>query len=100
MASTARARTVWLLDESGETITSLNPTNGQLGQPRGLTGTAYQAILARASIWVAAGAYVDRISLVTGQHTAIAMPKGTDATGIAVDPTTNTVWVDSSLSAE
>jgi DNA-binding beta-propeller fold protein YncE len=40
---------------------------------------------------------VDRISVATGARTTIALPKGTFATGIAVDPVTGTVWVGNSI---
>jgi class 3 adenylate cyclase/DNA-binding beta-propeller fold protein YncE len=89
-------RTVWLLDEQGATITRLNVHTGQAGQPLGLTGRPSQAVLARGNIWVAGGKTVDRISLTTGERTTITLPKGTNATGIAVDTPTGTVWVDNS----
>jgi class 3 adenylate cyclase len=94
-----RSRTVWLLDGQGNTLTSVDPETGQPGQPIGLTGRPTQAVLARGSIWVAAGSVVDRIVLASGARTTITLPKGMNATGIAVDPVTDTVWVDNSLSA-
>lgn len=55
-------------------------------------------MVARGSIWVAGGGdVVDRISLATGAHKTIRLPQGTNATGIAVDPVTGTVWVGNSL---
>jgi DNA-binding beta-propeller fold protein YncE len=94
----AKARSVWLLDAQGGTITSIDPQTGHPGSPIGLTGKPTQAVLARGSIWVAAGGdVVDRISLATGAHETITLPKGTNATGIAVDPVTGAVWVDNSL---
>jgi len=92
-----KARSVWLLDAHDDTITSIDPATGQAGQPIGLTSQPSQAVLARGSIWVAEGAVVDRISLATGTRTSITLPKGTNATGIAVDPATGALWVDNSL---
>ncbi len=93
-----KARSIWLLDAQGGTITSIDPQTGEPGQPIGLTGTPSQAVVARGSIWVAgSGNHVDRISLATGAHKTITLPKGTNATGIAVDPVTGAVWVGNSL---
>jgi streptogramin lyase len=92
----AHGRTLWLLDETANTITSVS-ASGRLGRPLGLTGTAYQAVLADGSIWVAAGPDVDRVILSTDARTTIPLPKGIEATGVAVDPTSNTVWVDTTL---
>jgi class 3 adenylate cyclase/streptogramin lyase len=93
-----KASSVWLIDAQGGTITSIDPQTGQLGQPIGLTGSPNQAVLARGSIWVTGGgSVVDRVSLATGAHTTITLPKGTNATGIAVDPVTGALWVDNTL---
>jgi streptogramin lyase len=92
-----KARSVWLLDGQGNTITRLDSKTGKLGQPFGLTGRPSQAVLTRGSIWVAENDVVDRISVATGARTTITLPKGTHATGIAVDPVTGTVWVDNSI---
>lgn len=53
-------------------------------------------MIARGSMWVAAGTIVDRVNLSSGARTSIQLPKGTHATGIAVDPATDTIWVDNS----
>jgi len=92
----ANARSIWLVDAHGDTITSIDPASGQTGHPIGLTVRPSQAVVARGSIWVAGGSAVDRISLATGKRVAIALPKGTNATGIAVDPATGALWVDNS----
>jgi hypothetical protein len=76
----ARARTVWLLDGEGDTITSVDPQTGQVGQSLGLAGRPAQAALARGSIWRAAGQVVDRISLATKARTTITLPQWTNAT--------------------
>jgi class 3 adenylate cyclase/DNA-binding beta-propeller fold protein YncE len=94
-----RRPTVWLLDGKDATITRLNPATGGAGPPLGLAGNPTQAVIARGSIWVAAGNVVDRVVLSTGLRTAIQLPKGTHATGIAVDPVSNAIWVDNSRTA-
>ena len=90
-------RTLWLLDGVHATITQLDPSTGRSGTPLGLGGNPTEAALASRSIWVAAGKVVDRVVLASGVRTTVALPKGTHATGIAVDPSTNTIWVDNSL---
>ncbi len=90
-------RTLWLLDGVHATITQVDPSTGRAGPPLGLGGNPAEAALARGSIWVAAGKVVDRVHLASGARTTLALPKGTHATGIAVDPSTDTVWVDNSL---
>jgi class 3 adenylate cyclase/streptogramin lyase len=92
-----KARSVWLLDGERRTITEIDPQTGEPGAPIGLAGLPVQAVLARGSIWVAGGTVIDRISLATGEHKTIPLPKGTNATGIAVDPVTGVVWVDNGL---
>jgi class 3 adenylate cyclase/streptogramin lyase len=42
-----KARSVWLLDGQGDTITSIDSKTGQPGQPFGLTGQPSQAVLTR-----------------------------------------------------
>src|SRR5262249_55627052 len=77
-----KARTAWLLDGQGGTITPIDPRTGQAGQPVGITGKPSQAVVTRGNVWVVGGDVVDRISLATGEHETIALPKGTHATGI------------------
>jgi class 3 adenylate cyclase/streptogramin lyase len=88
--------TLWLLDSRDATITRLNPATGRAGSPLGLAGDPTEAVIARGSIWVAAGKIVDRVVLSSGARTAIQLPKGTHATGIAVDPVSDAIWVDNS----
>lgn len=95
-----RRPTLWLLDNRDATITRLNPTTGKTGSPLGLAGNPTEAVIARGSMWVAAGKLVDRVVLATGQRTAIQLPPGTHATGIAVDPATNAIWVDNSRKSD
>jgi len=92
-----KTRTLWLLDGKDATITRLDPRTGKTGAPLGVGGNPTEAVIARGSVWIAAGKVVDRVSLLTGARTTVALPKGTHATGIAVDPATQTVWVDNSI---
>jgi class 3 adenylate cyclase/sugar lactone lactonase YvrE len=92
----AHSRSLWLLDQQDDTITSVNPETGEPGHPIGLTGVPGQAVLARGSIWVAAGDVIDRFSLTGGGRSTITLPKGTNATSIAVDPATGALWVANS----
>jgi class 3 adenylate cyclase/streptogramin lyase len=85
--------TLWLLDSFDATITRLSPASGRAGPPLGLAGNPTEAVLAHGSIWVAAGKVVDRVLLTNGARTTIQLPKGTHATGIAVDPVTGAIWV-------
>jgi DNA-binding beta-propeller fold protein YncE len=64
--------------------------------PVGVSGQPVQATLTRGAIWVAATRFIDRVSTSTGRRDTIPVPKGMNATGIAVDPVTNTVWVSGS----
>ncbi len=93
-ADASNKRTLWLLDGVHATITQVDPGTGRAGPPLGLGGNPTEAALARGSIWVAAGKVVDRVHLASGVRTTVALPKGTHATGIAVDSSTGTIWVD------
>jgi class 3 adenylate cyclase/DNA-binding beta-propeller fold protein YncE len=93
-------QTLWLLDGRDATLTRLNPKTGRTGAPLGLAGNPTEAVIAHGSIWVAAGKIVDRVVLSSGVRTAIQLPEGTHATGIAVDPVSNAVWVDNSRKTE
>jgi class 3 adenylate cyclase len=95
-----KRQTLWLLDGRDATLTRLNPKTGRTGPPLGLAGNPTEAVIAHGSIWVAAGKIVDRVVLSSGVRTAIQLPKGTHATGIAVDPVSDAVWVDNSRKAE
>ena len=87
---------LWFLGASA-TMIPWNPRAGRQNGPGvGLDGHPFQAVLARGNIWVAAGSVVDRISLATGKRQTITLPKGMNATGVAVDPVTDTVWVSNS----
>ena len=94
-----RTGTLWFLGAIGSTLVPWNPDTGHTTAPSvGLGGQPIEATLAPGAIWVAATNVVDRVSTATGKHTTIAVPKGMNATGIAVDPVTNTVWVAGSTS--
>jgi DNA-binding SARP family transcriptional activator/streptogramin lyase len=94
----ARTRTLWVLNGPGATLLPIGVETGFKGtDPVGLDGAPSQAVLARGSIWVAAGSVVDRLVLATGDRETISLPKGMNATGIAVDPSTGAVWVGNGL---
>jgi hypothetical protein len=69
---------------------------GESGPPIGLTGDAIQGTVAKGHIWLAELDVVDRVSIATGRRQTITLPKGMEATGIALDPVTNAVWVAAS----
>jgi class 3 adenylate cyclase/streptogramin lyase len=94
--NTRRGPTLWLMDEQGATLTEINPSTGKPKQPLGLNGTPTEAVQLGDSIWVAAGTVVDRIELAGHRRTSIPLPEGMNATGIAADPVTGTLWVNNS----
>jgi len=93
-----RTRSLWfLVVGGGGRLASWNPDNGRAAMPSvGLEGEPVQAAMANGNIWVAASTVVDRFSIASGKRETIPLPKGMNATGIAVDPVTNTVWVGNS----
>jgi class 3 adenylate cyclase/DNA-binding beta-propeller fold protein YncE len=92
-----RTRLVWFMSPAGATIAAWNPVDGRpASRSVGLDGEPTQAVLTRDAIWVAAGTVVDKVSFATGTKQAIAVPKGVNATGIAVDPVSGAVWVANS----
>ena len=93
---TQRGPTLWLMDQQGATLTQLDPRTGKPKQPLGLNGHPTQAVQLGDSIWVAAGRFVDRIKLRGRERTSIPLPAGVHATGIAADPATGRLWVNSS----
>jgi len=93
---TPRGPTLWLMDQQGATLTQINPQTGKPKQPLGLNGHPTQAVQLGDSIWVAAGAFVDRIKLRGRERTSIPLPNGVHATGIAADPATGRLWVNNS----
>jgi hypothetical protein len=90
----SRTGLVWLMSPAGGTLAGWDAVTGRPAGPLlGLDGEPSQAVLARGTVWVAAGAVVDRVSLASGTKQTIQLPKGMYATGIAVDPLTGEVWV-------
>jgi class 3 adenylate cyclase/streptogramin lyase len=86
--------TLWFLNPGSATLVPWNPTQADMNAPTvGVSGQPIQATLARGAIWVAAVNVIDRVSTSTGRRDTIPVPKRMNATGIAVDPLTNTVWV-------
>jgi class 3 adenylate cyclase/DNA-binding beta-propeller fold protein YncE len=92
-----RTGLVWFMSPAGATIIARNPVAGTPATPSiGLDGEPTQAVLARDAVWVAAGTAVDKVPFATGTKQGIAVPKGMNATGIAVDPASGAVWVANS----
>jgi hypothetical protein len=88
---------LWILSAPNAILVPLSTQTGHEGESVGLAGHPVQAVVARGSIWVAARTVVDRLVLATGAVETITVPKAMDATGIAVDPVTGTVWVANRL---
>ena len=97
---TPQGPTLWLMDQQGATLTQIDPRTGKPKQPLGLSGHPTQAVQLGDSIWVAAGRFVDRIKLRGRERTSIPLPNGVHATGIAADPATGRLWVNSSYPAQ
>lgn len=89
-------RTLWLLDSTAGTLTSMDPRTGVTGQPLGLGGNPSQAVIADGAVWAAAGRVVDRVDLQTKARTAIPLPAGFSASSIAVDPQSGSLWLGGS----
>ena len=87
-------KTAWLLDPGAATLTPIDVTSGQAGQPIGIGANLHGAVVSFGSLWVAAGDKVLRFRGDGPQELArIAMPKGMSAGEIAADPVTGTLWV-------
>jgi len=92
-----RTGVVWFLRAGGASLVPWNPRTGRQTAPSiGLDGEPIQATMARGNVWVAARTVVNRVSIGTAKREMIPLPKGMNATGIAVDPATETVWVANS----
>ena len=90
-------RLLWILGALAATLVPWDTEAGQQAAPSiGLDGRPIQAALARGRIWIAAGTVVDRVWLATGKRDTIAVPRGMNASGVAVDPLTDIVWVANS----
>jgi class 3 adenylate cyclase len=88
--------TLWLLDPTSGTLTSMDPRTGETRVPLGLGGDPQQAVIADGSVWAAAGRVVDRVSLQSHSRTTITLPAGVDATTITADPATDSIWLGTS----
>jgi streptogramin lyase len=87
--------TLWLLDPGAGTLTPLDATTGEPGQPLGFGGgNVFDAQIGFGSIWVAAGSQLFRFDLSNGRRRAIAIPEGASAGGLAVDEADGIVWVE------
>jgi DNA-binding SARP family transcriptional activator/streptogramin lyase len=93
-----RHGTLWVLNAPADELIPLSLETGyEVGDAIGLGGHPSQAVLADRSIWVAAGNIVVRLVLASGARETIPLPSGMNATGLAVDSVTGTVWVDNSV---
>jgi class 3 adenylate cyclase len=89
---------IWFMNAGGATLAAWTMRTGEQAAPSlGLDGAPSEAALGRRYVWIAAGAVVDRVSLADGTKEMIPLPKGMNATGIAVDPVTGRVWVANGL---
>jgi class 3 adenylate cyclase len=85
--------TVWLLDDSHGTLTSIDVTTGEDIQSVGVPpGDGFYAF-GLDSIWMTRDAGVFRLSLETLSLEEIHPPNGVLPAGIGVDETRDTVWV-------
>ena len=91
--------TVWLLDGEAGTITPVDATTGQAGQPIGIPqdegafeGSGWQDF-GGGAIWLSAWTQVFRLDLETLRGEPYDLPEGVYAGGIAVDEATNVVWL-------
>jgi class 3 adenylate cyclase/streptogramin lyase len=93
---TQSGETLWLLDSTSATLTSMDPVSGKTAPPLGLSGQPRQAVVAFGAVWAAAGRVVDRLDLRTQARTQIQMPAGVWAGSIAADPDTHSLWIGNS----
>jgi class 3 adenylate cyclase len=89
--------TVWLADLESGTVTPWDTATGQPGRSLGVPPDVRAHAFGLDSLWFAAGPTVHRIDLRARQATAIAMPDGVDAGGIAVDEGSRSIWVSNVL---
>ena len=84
---------VWLMDGDAGTITPVDATTGEAGQPLGIPQGSFWNDFGGGSIWISAGIHVYRLDLEHQWGEAIDLPEGVFAGGIAVDEATNVVWL-------
>ena len=87
------ASIVWLMDGAAGTITPVDTTTGEAGQPIGIPRESSWHVFGLGSIWITAPGEVYRLELDTLQGTSIPLPPGAHSGGLAVDETTGVVWV-------
>lgn len=94
LADNQGAKTLWLLDLDGATLTPIDAPTGRQGQPIGIGANLHGAIVGFGSVWVARGDQVIRLRGNGPDVLArIAMPEGMSAGAIATDPDTASLWV-------
>ena len=94
LADTSGAKTLWLLDPQGATLTPIDAASGKPGQPIGIGANLHGATVGFGSIWVARGDQVIRLRGNGPEVLArIKMPGGMSAGGIAIDEASGSLWV-------
>jgi class 3 adenylate cyclase len=85
---------LWVLDDAAGTLTPIDSKTATAGQPIGVGVNAHTATVGLNSVWVAAGNEVLRLrGTLADMIVRIKMPAGFSAGSIAVDATTNSIWV-------
>lgn len=90
---------LWIFDRTDATLSAFDPRTGKVSRTIGVPGSPQSAVAARASLWVAAGRFVERVDASSGLRFTFTMPRGVFAGNIALDPTTGNVWVGNSVRA-
>jgi hypothetical protein len=90
---TTDSSTVWLMDGDAGTITPVDATTGEAGQPIGIPQYSSWHDFGGGAIWIASWPQVYRLDLETGEGQTIDLPHGVYGGGIAVDEATNAVWL-------
>jgi hypothetical protein len=94
LADTNGAKTLWVLDPQGATLTPIDDSTGEPGQPIGIGANLHGATVGFGSLWIARGDQVIRLSGSGPDVQArIRMPSGMSAGAIAIDEQTGSVWV-------
>jgi len=84
--------TLWLLDFDGNTVTPIDDSTGQAGQPIGVGENLHAATVAFGSLWIARGDKLIRV-VGDGEDVTIRTPAGFSAGALAADPQTGALWV-------
>ena len=81
------------MDGDAGTITPVDATTGEAGQPLGIPQGSYWNDFGGGDIWISSGTQVYRLDLEAHWGEAFDLPEGVYAGGIAVDEATNVVWL-------